>query len=420
MKIPKIIIQFNEANFDLIEKYVKKYNLKHLKKILNFPNKIETTSETEYDNLEPWIQWYSFYTKKAFHEHKVFHLGDAIKYNHPTFLDNIDHLGIFGSMNIPRIDDAKIFIPDAWSELDSDNTFSSSSVYSAISQIINDNAKLKISFKSIIGLALLIGIPKTLRDIKVIINSIKSVAIKSRSELAALFDYFFLNYSLNRLIRDKLDLSLIFLNGFAHVQHHHLIDSEFIDGDNPIWYSKNIDHLKKTLIIYDMLFENLFSKIDKNYELWVITGLSQNPSKKPIFYWRFDNHQSFLSNFFDFKFNVFPRMTRDFEIKYYNAADERIIIDFLSNAKVIDRNGHHRAFGKIDKSYDSRVFSTFIYDGDSVNSNLQWKHKSISLKNTINFIAIKNGEHDAKGWAFNNGTKKNKTSIPIWNLSSLI
>ena len=59
----KIII-INEANFDLIEKYSVKYNLKSLR-ILKFKTIIKTSSEVDYNKLEPWIQWYSFYIQRA-------------------------------------------------------------------------------------------------------------------------------------------------------------------------------------------------------------------------------------------------------------------------------------------------------------------------------------------------------------------
>ena len=48
MSKPKIIIQFNEANFDLISKYLDQYDLPGFKKILNFNTKIITNSEKEY------------------------------------------------------------------------------------------------------------------------------------------------------------------------------------------------------------------------------------------------------------------------------------------------------------------------------------------------------------------------------------
>ena len=420
MTRPKIIIQFNEANFDLIEKYSKKYKLKNFNKILNFSSKINTTSEDKYENLEPWIQWYSFYTQKSFEEHGVFHLGDAEKRNHSTFLDNLNRIGIFGSMNIPKLSNAEIFIPDAWSEIKPDSTFSSKSVHSAVAQIVNDNAKLKISPKSIIGLFLLVGLPIKMSNLKIIIQSIKSIIKKSRAELAAVFDYFFFNYSLKRIIKKKLNFSLIFLNGLAHVQHHHLLDSEFVNAKNPTWYSKDIDHLKNTLKIYDELFGNLIDKSFNDFNIWIITGLSQSPCEKPIFYWRFDDHHKVLNNFLDFSFRVYPRMTRDFEIEYINKENKNKLLDFINNSVVLDQDGEHKAFGKVDQTAENRIFCSFVYDGNSIDSCLQWQNIKITLEDHINFIAIKNGQHNSKGWAYNNGKQEKINAIPIWKLSKYI
>ena len=85
----KYIIQFNEANFDLIKKYSIEYDLPGFRKIINMPSFFETVSEKEYKNLEPWIQWYSFYTELPFDKHKVFHLGDCTKNNHESFISKI-------------------------------------------------------------------------------------------------------------------------------------------------------------------------------------------------------------------------------------------------------------------------------------------------------------------------------------------
>ena len=125
---PKIIVQFNEANFDLIEEYCKNHDLVGFKKILKQPTKFKTTSEDTYENLEPWIQWYSFYTNMPFDQHRVFHLGDCLKNNHSNFIEDIadqDHkVGIFGSMNLKPSNKYNIYIPDAWTESKSDGSFS--------------------------------------------------------------------------------------------------------------------------------------------------------------------------------------------------------------------------------------------------------------------------------------------------------
>ena len=83
------ILQVNEVNFDLVKKYVNKYNFPNLKKLITNFNFIETSSETKYENLEPWIQWVSFYTGKTAEEHKVFHLNDTNK-NIQTFYKKLE------------------------------------------------------------------------------------------------------------------------------------------------------------------------------------------------------------------------------------------------------------------------------------------------------------------------------------------
>ena len=50
-----IIISLNELNFEIIDKYVQKYDLKNLAEIKK--NISYTHSEKEYQLLEPWIQW---------------------------------------------------------------------------------------------------------------------------------------------------------------------------------------------------------------------------------------------------------------------------------------------------------------------------------------------------------------------------
>ena len=125
----KILIQFNEANFDLIESYVKKYNLPHLKHIIKVNNVINTSSENKYEYLEPWIQWYSFYVNLRYEKHNTFHLGDCLKNDHKAFSESLADkgmsIGIFGSMNLRPHKNYNIYIPDAWTESKSDSTLSS-------------------------------------------------------------------------------------------------------------------------------------------------------------------------------------------------------------------------------------------------------------------------------------------------------
>ena len=70
MKKKLILISLNELNFDILKKYLAKYNLKNFKKIIDRIS--ETESEKEYEKLEPWIQWPSIYTGLKADDHKIF------------------------------------------------------------------------------------------------------------------------------------------------------------------------------------------------------------------------------------------------------------------------------------------------------------------------------------------------------------
>jgi hypothetical protein len=53
----------------------------------------DTKSETEYENLEPWVQWPSVHTGKTYGEHKVFRLGDFINSTDEQFFEQVEKAG---------------------------------------------------------------------------------------------------------------------------------------------------------------------------------------------------------------------------------------------------------------------------------------------------------------------------------------
>ena len=97
-----ILLSLNELNFDYVNKYLKFKKLDNLKKLSD--NLKITTSENEYKNLEPWIQWPSIYTGKKAQEHKIFRLGDIVNYKQKTIFNEFEDLGlnvgVISSMNL--------------------------------------------------------------------------------------------------------------------------------------------------------------------------------------------------------------------------------------------------------------------------------------------------------------------------------
>jgi hypothetical protein len=421
----KIIIQFNEGNFDLIEKYAKKYNLEGFKNIINFKTKIKTTSEEKYEHLEPWIQWFSFYTGKSFKEHNIFHLGDSKSYKLGTFLDEIslnNRIGCFCCMNLPFSDKFSVYISDPWSRYGSDKSFSSKFVYSAVEQVVNSNNKFKISIKSILGLLYLIGIPKGYEDIKILYLTLLSYIKKNRPKLVGYFDYYFTKYSFERSIKKKIDYMFIFLNGIAHIQHRFLSTSEFVETEFLKNKIKNKeDSILEILRIYDFIFKKFLSNFSKNCEIWIITGLSQKIYEKSKLYWRISNHKNFFKEFFNFDFETEALMTRDFKISCQNSSNFKLILDFLKESVIINENDIQisKAFGFIDLVDEKKVFASFLLEIDKKNKFIKWKNIKVNLENYLEFVAFKNGEHNQIGWAFYNKSLNIKM-LPIWKLGHLV
>ena len=81
-----ILVELNELNFKYVEKYFTSLKLNNLKKIKENLN--DTVSETEYELLEPWIQWHSIHTGCSAKEHGIFRLGDGINSKKNKYLNN--------------------------------------------------------------------------------------------------------------------------------------------------------------------------------------------------------------------------------------------------------------------------------------------------------------------------------------------
>ena len=147
-----LLIELNEINFDFLQNYIKKYDLKHLRDIYDL-KKLETRSEKEYDKLEPWIQWVSVHTGKNYNEHKVFRLGDINKYHGSQIFETIEKMGYsvgaISPMNADmRMSKPDFFIPDPWTDSRTDGSFWSSKIHNVLKQAVNDNSEGKITLKN--------------------------------------------------------------------------------------------------------------------------------------------------------------------------------------------------------------------------------------------------------------------------------
>lgn len=397
-----ILLELNEINFDYVKQYIESgEKLENFKKLLSGKS-IFTSAEKEYCNLEPWIQWVSVHTGKTFEEHTIFRLGDIINASEKQIFEKVEDagfkVGAISPMNTKNnLKDPSYFVPDPWTKTKCDKSILSRMLTFAISQAVNDNAQSKVTLKTLIFLSIsLILSIKLTHLLELIIFAFTSISRPWRKAL-------FLDLALFRIHQNQLEkkipnFSTLFLNAGAHIQHHYFHNAKIVNSSirNPKWYiQEKKDPILDMLKIYDFIVGELF-KIE-GYEKIIATGLSQKPFNKVEFYYRLKNHSAFLEKIgLRFK-EVHPRMTRDFLISFENEKESIKAEEVLSNIRINDKE---KLFSKLDNR-GKDLFVTLTYENEIHKSCfVKFKEKKINIFNETVFVAIKNGMHQEKGFAF--------------------
>mgnify|MGYP006073828793 CR=1 FL=1 len=398
-----ILLELNEINFDVVKEYIDSgESLPGFNTIIQ-EGLIITSAETEYEELEPWIQWPSVHTGLKYNEHKIFRLGDFVTSRKEQFFEKVERagysVGAISPMNASNnLKNPSYFIPDPWTKTTTDDNFLNKIIAKAISQAVNDNSKSKLTFKTIISLciAFLFRV-KPGRYLEMTIYALSSLGKPWRKAL--FLDKLLHEVHISLIKKHDPEFSTLFLNAGAHIQHHYFFNSKFITSkklSNPTWYiDEQYDPLLEMLKIYDSIIQDL--KKIKNADIIIATGLSQKPYDHLKFYYRLNDHELFLKNLgINFR-SVTPRMTRDFLICFDTKEDAQIAEKRLSELMV---NENVRLFNEIDNR-GCDIFVVLTYSSEIKDeTSVVYANDSIKLKELVTFVAIKNGEHQSKGFAY--------------------
>ncbi len=401
-----ILIELNEINFDIVEKYLSLSQdiFPNLRKIV-LSGGIRTKSEIEYQNLEPWIQWASVHTCKTYSEHQIFRLGDIVGSNAPQIFEQLERggfkVGAISAMNAEnRLKSPAYFIPDPWTKTPSDSSWWSRSLGQAVSQAVNDNAQSRITVKSKFYIALgLLRFAKVKHYRKYL--SLVAASRKKSWLRALVLDLMLHDVHWGMFNIKQPNFSTLFLNAGAHIQHHYFLNAKPLRGasknKNPVWYvSENEDPLADVLTLYDMIVGEYFGRSDT--EVVIATGLSQKPYDRVKFYYRLNAHAEFLRRL-GIAFNsIYPRMTRDFLIEFGNEQQAQDAQDIL--VRVTVDGGDTKLFGEIDNRGKS-LFVTLTYPNEVTSATTYCiGDRKLPLLPEVSFVAIKNGMHQDEGFAF--------------------
>lgn len=408
MKNPKYLtlVELNEINFDLVSLYLKESSvqLPALEKLMQ-GSRIVTSAEPEYDNLEPWIQWPSVHTGLSFNEHGIFRLGDIVGSSVPQIFEQIEDMGYkvgcISAMNAENnLRSPAYFVPDPWTETSTDGSWWSRSLSSAVSQAVNDNANSRIGVKSLIYLALCFVRFARLRNLATYFNLIVT-SRKAPWRKALVLDLFLHDIHSRLSKASRPNFSTIFLNAGAHIQHHYYFNSSVLEKDkalkNPAWYvDSEVDPVLEMLVIYDRIIQCYQDDIAT--EVVIATGLSQRPYDRIKYYYRLVDHADFLKRI-DVNFDsVSPRMTRDFLVSFSSVEEAENAENILKS--IVVSGSDIKLFGLIDNRGES-LFVTLTYSDEIMPEHtILVKGKSLGLLQLVAFVAIKNGMHQSKGFAF--------------------
>ncbi len=408
MKKKLILIELNEINFDILKKYSNKINFKFFNKEL-LENVKTSSSETVYDNLEPWIQWVSVHTGLTADEHKIFRLGDISNSNLEQIFEIVEAKGYQVSAICPmnaknNLKNSKYFIPDPWTKTLKPKNIFQNLIYTTLSEAVNDNSKNKLSIKNkiiILFLSMYFFTGKSL--FKFIKYYLKSIKLKWYR--AIIFDYLLHKIHISYLKKFDIDFSTIFFNAGAHIQHHYLHNSKIIEDKvekNPSWYvNEKYDPILDVYCFYD---EILSDYLKTNHSILIATGLTQSPFIEKEYYYRLKDHSSFVKSLkINFK-SIYPRMSRDFLITFH---DQKDCIEASEIFKKINKINKINFFDY--QIRENSIFVMFCYN-KKIDKNLEMKvedNNIINLYNNVNFVALKNGKHDQKGYLTSFGEFKN-------------
>jgi hypothetical protein len=397
-----LLLELNEINFDHVRAYVERGELPVLGRMIEEHGIAETKSETDYEELEPWIQWVTAHTGLTLAEHRVFRLGDIVKHDLVQIWEHLEghglKVGAVSPMNAKnRCRAPAFFIPDPWTPTAITGSGTMKRLSTAISQAVNDNAQARVTPSS--AVSLLAGTLRYARPANYFgYARLVGSALRRRPWAKALFlDQLLADVFIGEVARTKPDFASLFLNAGAHIQHHYMFNSPAYSGErrNPDWYvAPGEDPVFQVYALYDRIVGQVRDAFP-DAQLMLATGLHQDPHHEVTFYWRLRDHAAFLRAIGVPFRSVEPRMSRDFIIACADAAEAETAAVRL--ALVRSKDGE--PLFEVDNR-GSDLFVALAWPSD-IPEDFQYvvgNEVRTGLRAQVAFVAIKNGEHNGIGY----------------------
>ena len=420
-----ILLELNEVNFDYIKLYCDRGRLPAFRSLIYNYGIIETRSEKSYSELEPWIQWVTAHTGQSFAEHGIFRLGDIVQREVFQIWEAIESsgrkVGAVSPMNaVNRCSNPAFFVPDPWTDGQITGPMLVRKLYHAIAQAVNDNAQAKLSLKSAFWLSVGLARYAAPKNYHCYLRLLTKTLRGQSWSKALLLDLLLADVFKSLLGSNDPDFSSLFLNAGAHIQHHYMFNSQVYDGfiKNPEWYiNSEFDPVLDVYEIYDRIIADLL-RAHSDKRIMIATGLHQDAHDELTYYWRLRDHAAFLRQHDIVFSSVQPRMSRDFLVRFASAADAAMAEARLNS--MVSQQGI-RLFEVDNRGNELFVMLVWSHDIDEQFVYLINGIPQYGLRDSVAFVAIKNGHHNGIGYLIDTGRCAGITEpMPLFNLPKLI
>ncbi len=407
------VIQFelNEISKQAIDHLIAQGKLPYFARMNQYWSYFKTTSEKQYQHLEPWIQWISAHTGKSFDEHQIFRLSDAVSLQHPQIWETLSDAGIesciVGSMNATRGKAYQgFFLPDPWSKSGKTYPTALQPLWDLISRKVQSHATAPIKLKDLLkGFQLC-------RQFKLPIQLYKKIALQlftqkidplKKWKMAALFDELLTGIFKHLLKSTQYRYYTLFLNSIAHYQHHYWrqFQPELFDAsiqspdchssDNPMVYGYEQ---------YDRIIQLALELAkDPTNLVIVVSGLSQEPftdkeNESGMNYYRLINHADLIKCLNLTNCRALPLMSRDWQIETKTPTQLMQIKLVLSQIMINDKP----LFSLSQNTPLSLFIETAITEQIAPETTIQLGSQSIGqFHQYFKTIAVKSGHHSGTG-----------------------
>lgn len=412
-KFQRVIqLEFNEISKNAIDYLIKQGKLPNFATINHNWRYYQTTSEQQYEHLEPWIQWITAHTGKSFAEHQIFRLSDAIHLQHPQIWETLSQYDIesciVGSMNAIR-GRAKggFFFPDPWSKNGITYPANIQPLWDLISKKVQSHATSNITNGD-----LLQGF-RICRQFKFPVRIYRDIALQLISQkldpltkwkLPGIFDRFLMEIFKYLLKNKSYRYYTLFLNSVAHYQHHYWRNFQRRHFDNTIMSPDcraEHDPVTYGYKLYDTLIGDVIKLAqDPNTLVIIASGLSQEPftakeNQGGMNYYRLYNHTTLMAKLGLNHCHALPMMSRDWQVETNDSEKLNQAKQFLSAIRAegepvfkVTQNTKNSLF--IETAITHRLKEdAMLYD---LNGNVLGK-----FNDYFRNIAIKSGHHVGTG-----------------------